>query len=37
MCATEGTVHVPLPLDHFFFCFLPPVGAGAWKVLALLF
>jgi hypothetical protein len=21
--------HVPLPLDHFFFCFLPPVAAGA--------
>ena len=21
---------IPLPLDHFFFCFLPPVGAGAW-------
>lgn len=20
---------VPLPLDHFFFCFLPPVAAGA--------
>ena len=22
-------LHVPLPLDHFFFCFLPPVAAGA--------
>jgi len=21
---------VPLPLDHFFFCFFPPVAAGAW-------
>jgi hypothetical protein len=20
---------IPLPLDHFFFCFLPPVAAGA--------
>jgi hypothetical protein len=25
---------VPLPLDHFFFCFLAPVAAGAftWSV-----
>lgn len=23
------SVHVPLPLDHFFFCFFPPVAAGA--------
>ena len=25
--------NVPLPLDHFFFCFLPPaeVAAGAWE------
>lgn len=22
---------VPLPLDHFFFCFLPPVAAGAYS------
>lgn len=22
-------VNVPFPLDHFFFCFLPPVAAGA--------
>ena len=21
----------PLPFDHFFFCFLPPDAAGAWK------
>lgn len=21
--------HIPFPLDHFFFCFLPPVAAGA--------
>ena len=21
--------HIPLPFDHFFFCFLPPVAAGA--------
>jgi hypothetical protein len=20
--------HIPLPLDHFFFCFLPPVDAA---------
>lgn len=25
LCANN----VPLPLDHFFFCFLPPVAAGA--------
>ena len=24
-------VHIPFPLDHFFFCFLPPVAAGAWN------
>ena len=24
-----GGGHVPLPLDHFFFCFLPPVAEGA--------
>lgn len=23
------SVHIPLPLDHFFFCFFPPVAAGA--------
>ena len=29
----EGrTAHVPFPLDHFFFCFLPPVAAGAYVV-----
>lgn len=22
-------VHIPLPLDHFFFCFFAPVAAGA--------
>lgn len=22
-------VHVPFPLDHFFFCFFAPVAAGA--------
>lgn len=27
---SEGR-HVPLPLDHFFFCFLPPVAAGAYR------
>ena len=21
--------HIPFPFDHFFFCFLPPVAAGA--------
>lgn len=26
-----GGVNVPLPLDHFFFCFLPPVAAGAYS------
>jgi hypothetical protein len=25
-----GTADAPFPLDHFFFCFLPPVAAGAW-------
>lgn len=25
----DGGDCVPLPLDHFFFCFLPPVAAGA--------
>ncbi len=24
-------MYVPLPLDHFFFCFLPPVAAGAYE------
>ena len=28
MCGRVG-VGVPFPLDHFFFCFLPPVAAGA--------
>ena len=28
-CVRCGAYHVPLPLDHFFFCFLPPVAAGA--------
>ena len=28
MCTVR--YHVPLPLDHFFFCFLPPVAAGAY-------
>jgi hypothetical protein len=27
--------HVPLPLDHFFFCFLPPVAAGAYKIISI--
>lgn len=27
-------VCVPLPLDHFFFCFFPPVAAGAWCILS---
>jgi hypothetical protein len=26
--------HVPLPLDHFFFCFLPPVAAGACQLVS---
>jgi hypothetical protein len=25
-------VCVPLPFDHFFFCFLPPVAAGACHI-----
>lgn len=25
----EHHVHVPFPLDHFFFCFFAPVAAGA--------
>lgn len=25
----EHDVHVPFPLDHFFFCFFAPVAAGA--------
>lgn len=25
---------VPLPFDHFFFCFLPPVGAGAYVLMS---
>lgn len=25
----SGGDSVPFPLDHFFFCFLPPVAAGA--------
>ena len=25
----RGRLRIPLPLDHFFFCFLPPVAAGA--------
>ena len=28
VCAGGGG-HVPLPFDHFFFCFLPPVAEGA--------
>jgi hypothetical protein len=27
--AEERVLDVPFPLDHFFFCFLPPVAAGA--------
>ena len=27
-CAGDGGNSVPLPLDHFFFCFLPPVDAA---------
>jgi hypothetical protein len=30
VCALRS--HVPLPLDHFFFCFLPPVAEGAWEL-----
>ena len=28
-------VDVPLPFDHFFFCFFPPVAAGAMFALLL--
>lgn len=30
-CIVRGSEEgcVPLPFDHFFFCFLPPVAAGA--------
>lgn len=24
-----SSLYIPFPLDHFFFCFLPPVAAGA--------
>jgi hypothetical protein len=33
-CMSALRSHVPLPLDHFFFCFLPPVAEGACKLLA---
>jgi hypothetical protein len=28
-CKWLHKVDVPLPFDHFFFCFFPPVAAGA--------
>jgi len=28
-------LNVPFPFDHFFFCFFPPVGAGAMIALLL--
>jgi hypothetical protein len=34
-CAVRS--HVPLPFDHFFFCFLPPVAAGAFYTVSGLF
>jgi hypothetical protein len=32
MCALR--CHVPLPFDHFFFCFLPPVATGAFRIVS---
>jgi hypothetical protein len=36
MCAVCAVrYHVPLPFDHFFFCFLPPVAAGAFMIVSI--
>jgi hypothetical protein len=36
MCAMcEVRYHVPLPFDHFFFCFLPPVATGAFDIVSI--